>query len=98
MPRRLGVRRIALVKHGEGHRKRRIAQVLIELRELPWRKQALINDGLGGERTKITALRQQRLRALSQQPKTLLEFPGSLRRVQRLGKELPDLWHGFERL
>src|ERR1700723_2933160 len=97
MPRRRCIRRIALVKNGEGCCKQRIAQIFVKLRELPRREQAFVNDSQRRQRTDITALRQHRLRALAQQRQPKLKFRRLARRMKRRNIKLPRLRHRFER-
>src|SRR5256885_3460492 len=59
LPRRLCVRGIALMKDCEGSRKRGIAKVFVELRELPRCKKPLIDHRLRRKRTDIRARRQK---------------------------------------
>src|SRR4029077_3267064 len=96
MPGRLRVGGIALVKNGKGGGERRVAQVFVELRELPGREQALVDDSLRGERTDVAARGQERFGAFSQERQTPIEALGSAGGMERLDEDLPNLGHGFE--
>src|SRR5713226_220734 len=93
VPRRLRIRRIALVKDSEGRSKRWIAQVFVKLRELPRRQQALIYDRLRRKRADVAARRQQRLSAFPKKREPPLKPHVPTRRVKWLDKQLPNLRH-----
>src|ERR1700730_21884 len=97
MPGRLRVGRIALVKYGKHCRKRRVAQILVKLRKLPWREQALVHDCLRRKRADVTACRQKRLGPLAKQRQSPLKARRSARGMKRLEKKLPSFRHGLER-
>src|SRR5260370_40243351 len=97
MPGRLSVGRIALVKNGKCGCERRIAQVFVELRKLPGGEQALVHDGLRRERADVTARRQERFGAFSQERQAPFESRRSTGGMEGFNEELPDFGHGFER-
>src|SRR5260370_35072236 len=84
------------MKDGEGDGEPRIAQVFVELRELPRREQALVSDGLRGKRADVRARRQERFRALSEERQSQLEARCRARWMERFDEKLPNLWHRFE--
>src|SRR6266478_676347 len=96
MPGRLRVGRIALMKDVEGDGEPRIAQVVVELRELPRREQSLVSDGLRGKRADVRARRQERFRALSEERQSQLEARCRARWMESFDEKLPNLWHRFE--
>src|SRR4029077_12303469 len=96
MPGGLRVGGIALVKNGKSGSERVVAQVFVELRELPGRKETFVDDSLRRERADVTARRKERFGALSEERETPLEAGGTARGVECLDEELPDFRHGFE--
>src|SRR5467141_461053 len=96
MPGRLRVGRIALVENGKGGGERRIAQVFVELGELPGREQAFIDDGLRGERADVTSRRQERFGAFSEEREAPLEARRCPGGMKRLDEKLPNFGHGFK--
>ncbi len=97
MPGRLRVGGIALMKNGECGHEGRIAQIFVKLGKLPGREQALVYDGLRGERADVTTRRQKRFRALSEERQAPLKSGRSARRMKRLDEKLPNFGHGFKR-
>src|SRR5882757_5338909 len=97
MPGRLSVGGIALVKNGKGGGEQRVAQILVELGELPGREEAFVDNGLGGKRADVTARGQERFGAFSQERKAPLETFGTTRRMEKFDEKLPDFRHRFER-
>src|SRR5216683_1553240 len=97
MPGRLRVGGIALVKNGKCGCERRIAQVFVELRKLPGREQALVDDGLRRERADVTARGHEGFGAFSEERQTPLEAGGSASRMEGFDEELPNFGHGFQR-
>src|SRR5439155_8805355 len=88
---------IALVKNGKCGGERRIAQILVKLWKLPGCEQALVHDGLGGERADVTSWRQERFRPFSQKSQTPFKSRHSPPRMEWFDEKLPNLGHRFKR-
>ena len=96
VPGRLRVGGISLVKNDERGLKRGLAKVLIELRKLPRRQEALVHNCLRRKGTHITSSREQRLSFLAKKRQTPFKSFRGTGSVKRRNKELPGLRHGFE--
>ena len=96
VPGRLRVGGISLVKNDERGLKRGLAKVLIELRKLPRRQEALVHNCLRRKGTHITSSREQRLSFLAKERQTPFKSFRGTGSVKRSNKELPRLRHGFE--
>src|SRR5260370_40608374 len=70
--------------------------MLEKMGKLSGRKQAIVDDGLRGKRTDITARGQERFRAFSEERQTPLETRGGPGGVEWFYEELPDFWHRLE--
>jgi len=77
------------------------AQVLVEVRELPGRQQALVHNRARRKRSDITPLGQERFERLRKQREVALEFCGRIgdRGFHGSGfdEKLPDFRHGLKR-
>src|SRR5690349_9667005 len=105
MPGRLRVGGIALMENGEGNLKGRIAQIFVELRKLPRRQEALVNDGQRRKRADVTSRGKKGFGALAENGEAPLETAtlllgrgdvGVAESVKGRDVELPDFRHCFQ--